>query len=171
MFTVLRKYMRGTKRKCNKMIAYINEATNTFPDVDLIDGYWHVHLLGEHDFIDSANVPIEARKLIIQTLIDRGRHLISIKPKLGILTRVVVCINLPKLSDSQIIVFFADKHYNDFFKRENQKQKWIPLPATRSLKHEYKLNIPFEMDEKGYKEEIVYLENSLISELWFFGEL
>ncbi len=166
-----RKTVRGARRKCNAMITSINELTEVFPSADGKSGYWHMHLPVGRNFIDSKRAPSYVRKNCMQALINRVEHLMDIKADSQVRTRVAACITLPRMWDSQIIVFFDETYYKRFFNRTCEEQKWFPLPPQRNLLKEYGLSVPEGMSVRGFKE--VYTENGKVieSELWFFGEL
>lgn len=166
-----KKKVRGVKRKCNKMVKYVNGLTEFFPEANLDFGYWHLHLPVAQEFIDSIKTPHPVRRLCIQLLIIRAKHLIDIKPELDINIRVVACIQLPNLWNSQIIVFFGESYFESFFDRNNECQKWILLDSNRNISKELKVDVPSGLDVKGYREEIIDDDNKSISELWFIGEL
>lgn len=153
------------------MVKDIIDLIGLFPEVDLNYGYWHMHLPFSQIFIDSSKTPSQVRRLCIQTLIDSVKHLIEIKPKLNIPTRVVAAINLPSLWHSQIIIFFSEDYFSSFFNRNNDYQKWIPLPDKRSIIQEWNLKIPDTFKVKGYKEEINDEDYKATSELWYIGEI
>lgn len=166
-----KKKVRGTKRKCKSMIRSINDMTTDFPAIDMSRGYWHIHLPVSQEFIDSSKTPSKTRKACIQTLINRVCYLIDIKPNIDINVRVIACITLPKLRNSQIVVFFSENYYKNFFNRDSEEQKWKPLPSQRSISKEYNLDLPIGLSEKGYQEETVDENRKSKSELWFIGEL
>ncbi|OGO83074.1 MAG: hypothetical protein A2Y18_06735 [Clostridiales bacterium GWD2_32_19] len=152
------------------MIKRITELTNVFPKADLDYGYWHIHLPASQGFIDSYKTPASVRKKCIQTLIDRVKFLIDIKPESDIPIRVVACITLPYLWDSQVIVFFGDDYYRNFFNRNNEFQKWTLLSEVYIL-NDWKVYSPCDLAIKGYKEEIIYEDYKSTSELWFIGDV
>ena len=171
LYSSSRKKVRGAKRKCRAMVNSINELTSIFPEVNMERGYWHMHLPVRQEFIDTIKTPSKARKFCIQALIDRAKHLIDNKPDAAVSTRVVACISLPNLFDSQIIVFFGASYFESFFNRDTDDQKWIPLPPNRSVSREFNLEIPMGLTEKGFREELVDEDFRSTSELWFVGEL
>jgi hypothetical protein len=166
-----KKKVRGTKRKSQIMIKNIEEWTKRFPDEDFEYGYWHKHVNQNHTFIGSTKTPSSMRRLLIQTLINRVEYLIRIKPKMNFLVRVIAVITLPNLMDSQIIVFFGEKHFKDFFNRNDKFQIWKHLPNKRSIAMEWKLKIPENMKIKGYEEQVLVGNTKTNSEIWFIGEL
>lgn len=165
-----KKKVRGVKRKSKIMVSNLKAWTEKFPEVDLEYGYWHIHMPLTQAFINSTKTPSSVKRLCIQTLINRVEYLTSIKPKIDMTVRVVALINIPDLSESQIIIFFGDKHFNGFFDRNDEFQKWIELPKKRSIVHEWNLEISKHLSIKGYKE-ILDNDSKSINELWFIGEL
>jgi len=55
---------------------------------------------------------------------------------------VIAAIDLPRLFDSQLIVFFGQDYFSRFFTRETPDQMWVALPPHRSLEREWSLRIP-----------------------------
>lgn len=166
-----RKKIRGKSRKFKVMEKNLKELTSEFPKIDLDYGYWHLHIPTSQRFIDSYKTPVALRRKCIQLIIDRVEFLINNKLQSDIATRVVACINLPSLWDSQIIVFFGDEYYKNFFNRNTKYQKWIPLLKERNICKEWDLNFPSSMKVKGYKEEIYEEDLCYEGELWFIGEI
>ena len=166
-----KKKVRGQIRKFKNMENNIIESTSEFPEIDLDYGYWHLHIPISQRFIDSYKTPVALRRKCIQLIIDRVEFLINNKLQSDIDTRVVACINLPSLWDSQIIVFFGDEYYKNFFNRNTEYQKWIPFSKERNIFKEWDLNFPSSMKVKGYKEEINEEDLSFEGELWFIGEI
>ncbi|MCF8566231.1 DUF3916 domain-containing protein [Alicyclobacillus tolerans] len=164
------KKIRGIKRKTNNMVRSIEELTEEFPS-DFYRGFWHIHLPVAKSFIDSEKTPKSIRHLCIQTLVERTQHLISIKPDLPDVTRVVAAIELPNLWDSQIIVFYGNQHFDGFFDRNDESQKWTPLSETRNIADEWGLSIPHEMSIMGVKEVLTDEDYVHEGEIWFIGEL
>lgn len=166
-----KKKVRGAKRKCIKMVNCINKLTELFPEEALEYGNWHLHLPIPEEFIDSTKTPHQVKRLCIQTLIYRVKHLITTKAGLNVNLRVMACIYLPHIWDSQIIIF-EEKYFEGFFNRDNEWQKWIPLHINRSIEKELKLNIPLGLGVWGFKEEITdYDDDKRICEVWCIGEV
>ncbi|MDZ4910358.1 DUF3916 domain-containing protein, partial [Clostridium perfringens] len=115
------------------------ELTSGFPKIDLGHGYWHLHIPTYQRFIDSYKTPASLRRKCIQLIIDRVEFLIKNKLQSDAPIRVVACINLPSLWDSQIIAFFGDEYYKNFFNRNTDYQKWIPLSKERDICKEWNL--------------------------------
>lgn len=167
-----KKKVRGLKRKIKSMVENMYEYTEEFPEEHYEGaGYWHMHLPVAQDLIDSSNTPQSVRKLCVQTLIDRVEHLVKAKPKTEESSRVVGSIDLPNLWDSQITVFFDQSYFEEFFDRDSDEQRWIPLPPNRNIAREWGLEVPSDLKIKGYKEEIHDEDYDHVGEIWFIGEL
>ena len=167
----LKKKVRGQKRKVKSMIEGINIEIEKFPDIDIENGYWHMHLPIKQSFIDSDKVPLKIRRLCIQTIIDATKRLIRIKPKSDIKIRVIAFINLPALWYSEIIVFFGESHFEGYFYRNNEYQKWTPLEDKRNIVKEWNLRVSETFKAKGYKEILTNDDSIYENELWYIGEI
>jgi hypothetical protein len=153
------------------MVNRIGEETINFP-TDFYKGYWHLHLPVGQDFISSNKTPFGIKQLCIKTLIERAEHLIKIKPDTLEKVRVVITVDLPDLWSSQIIVFSGDSHFDGFFERNDEYQKWTPLPKERNFESEWDIYIPEDMNVLGFKEEITDEDGDKYNgEIWVFGEL
>ncbi|MGE7765936.1 DUF3916 domain-containing protein [Peribacillus sp. NPDC096540] len=165
------KKLRGLKRKTRNMIKRIGEETTDFPS-DFYKGYWHLHLPVDQGFIDSDRTPFGIKRICVQTLLDRAEHLIEIKPNTPDKCRVVVSIDFPALFDSQIIVFCGNSHFEGFFERNDEFQKWIPLSEEGNFENEWRINISENMNVLGFKEEINDEDGEVYKkDIWFIGEL
>jgi hypothetical protein len=165
------KKLRGLRRKTRNMIKRIWEETSDFP-LDFYNGYWHFHLPAAQDFIDSDRTPFGIKRVCVQTLLERAKHLIEIKPHNPEKYRVVVYISFQALFDSQIIVFAGDSHFRGFFNRNDEFQKWIPLSKERNFESDWRINIPKDMNALGFKEEITDEDGETFKrDIWFIGEL
>ncbi|WP_027409374.1 DUF3916 domain-containing protein [Anoxybacteroides tepidamans] len=165
------KKLRGLKRKIRNMIQRIEQETAMFP-MDFYNGYWHFHVPVAQNFISSSKTPYGIKQLCIQTLLARAEHLIKIRPDTSEKARVVVAITLPDLSGSQMIVFYGDSHFEGFFDRNDEFQKWSPLSKERNFEREWGINIPDNMSVLGFKEQINDGDGDIFEqEIWFMGEL
>lgn len=164
-----KKKIRGKTRKFKQIEYELIESTSEFPEIDLEYGYCHFHIPGNQKFIDSCKTPVSLRRKYIKLILDRVGFLIDNKIESDIPIRVVGCINLPDLWSSQIIVFFGDDYFSNFFDRDSEYEKWIPLSEERDICKEWNLNTSKKI--KGYKEEIYDEELLHKGEIWFIGEL
>lgn len=110
------------------------------------------------------------RRAAIQALVNAAAKLRAAVSHPGA-TRVVAAVSLPEIFDSQLIVFFGDAHWNEFFDRRSDDQRWTVLPQSRSLAREWRIQIPEGMIERGYRETVQDESYASHGELWFVGEL
>lgn len=164
------KKIRGLKRKTEDMVKRIKEYTLVFP-TEFYNGYWHLHLPVHQGFIGSDKTPRKIKRLCMQTLVNRAEHLIELKPDDQEIYRVVVAIDLPGLWNSQIIVFRGDDHFKNFFNRNTEYQKWIPLSDNRNIQTEWGLTVPDSLAISGFQEVIDDEDGYYESEIWFIGEI
>ncbi|AFM40532.1 hypothetical protein Desaci_1521 [Desulfosporosinus acidiphilus SJ4] len=165
-----RKKVRGLKRKCKAMIRKIENYTFNIPQKNS-RGYWHLHLPVAENFIDSTATPGSVRRLYIQKLIERIVYLINIREDNGTFSRIVAAISLPKLWDSQIIIFNSQEYFESFFETNYFEQGWVLLPSSRDFKTNWSLEIPRNLKVEGYKAAINSENYSHSGEIWFIGEL
>lgn len=166
-----RKKVRGRARKIRQLERNLRIATNTFPPIDLHRGFWHLHLPTSKNFIDSAKTGHRTRRTCVQILIDFSQHLAELKPNSDSPIRVVAAISLPRLWDSQVVVFFGDTHYRDFFNRSSDSQKWEAFRDDRNLVSEWSLRVPDSVRARGFKETIIEDDWKAEGEIWFVGDL
>ncbi|WP_106532470.1 DUF3916 domain-containing protein [Planomicrobium soli] len=164
------KKVRGKHRKMKSLIQRIEEYTEAFPE-EFHNGYWYLPLPAAEDFINSSKTPAKVKRLCIQTLLDRGRRLSSMKPGKEKFC-VVISVCLPDLWRSQLIIFEEDFCFEGFFNRNNEDQKWLPLPLERNLQTEWSLAAPNHFRSFGFQEVITDKEAGYFydGELWFIGE-
>ena len=166
----------STKRRSNHqnvqaMRKHLTQQTTVFPQPHANSDYWHLPLPVARDWIDAPDTSLATRTQCVQMLVNRAQHLITLAPPDGQRTRVVVAITLPKLFDSQLIVFFGTAYFLTFFTRDTDFQRWTPLPPTRSFISEWDIHVPTGLMEQGYEEEINDEAYQHCGERWFIGQL
>lgn len=152
------------------MINRIEENTMVFP-TEFYNGYWHMHLPVGQGFISSDKTPRKIKRLCIQTLLNRAEYLKGLQPQDEEKYRVVVLITLPSLWNSQIIIFQGEDYFKDFFNRDSDYYKWIPLSDNRNIQTEWMLANPANFAISGFKEVIDDEDGYYESEMWFIGEV
>ncbi|TXR69418.1 DUF3916 domain-containing protein [Bacillus sp. AY18-3] len=165
------KKIRGMKRKTNTMIKRIEEHTKTFPSAFYNDEYCYMPLPVSHAFIDSYKTPRKVKRSCIQTLLNQANHLIKIKPSDTRTYRVVVLISIESLWDSQIIIFKNEGYFHNFFNRNSEFQKWIPLSNESDFWKTWGISICPTVQTLHFQE-VIYNEDTIDEkEIWFVGEL
>jgi hypothetical protein len=167
-----KKKVRGLKRRKKTLTNCVIDMTEQMPNPSECGlGYWHLHLPFAQAYINSEKTPNKLRRDIMQILINRVSHLKNIKTQEQDEYRIYTLISLPDLFDSQIVVLPDKSWFDGFFERDSKEQKWLPLDKSRNLIEEWKLNLPSDLDVKGYKEIISEEDYYSEGEKWFIGEL
>lgn len=163
--TPLKSKPRGVGRKCRNMVRDIESCTDELPLSE--ERYWHFHLPVDRKFIDSTATPMSVRRLCVQTLIDQALRLAR---NCSVPSRVVVAVILPKLSDSQIIRFWSEDYFQNFFERDSEDQMWIPI-REESLARLWNLRLPDNFRERGYTEIMRDGKDVPHEQIWFLGQI
>lgn len=157
------------------MIKEFTALTSVFPEPEYsgIPQYRYVRLPRSSLFVDSPEIPLSFRRLCIQALIDHAQHLIDIRPRSKAHARVIAEIDLPRLSNSGIIIFFEPGYLDkcECFRPDLKNQGWTPLSSCRGLEKEWIVSIPDKLSVTGYQEEIRDDNEVYTREFWFVGEL
>ena len=106
----------------------------------------------------------------VHGLLDATSRLRELRPPPST-ARLVVAINLPLTSQSQIIAFFSNDYFTTFFDRKSATQTWIPLEESRSIVREWSLELPPGFSERGFQEHFFEDDYEEHGEMWFLGEL
>ncbi|WP_242212445.1 DUF3916 domain-containing protein [Bacillus cereus group sp. BfR-BA-01383] len=165
------KKIRGMKRRTNTMIKRIEEHTKTFPSTFHNDEYWYMPLPVSQAFIDSRKTPRKVKRLCMQTLLNQANQLIKMKPSDTHTYRVVVMISIADLWGSQIIVFKNDDYFHNFFNRNSEYQKWIPLSNESDFWKTWRISICHTVQTLQFQEIIHDEDECFKKEIWFIGEL
>ena len=155
------KKQKGVYRKLNLL----------FKKIDLFeqvrkDNMYEEFVVPSNNFLDVSKISIK-RKFIIKWL-EITEKLINNKDN-KTFCRIVGMIETKETSNSRIIVFYNEKYYNNFWKRESSYQTWERLDPKKSLKQ--RLNIQTNLKEIGFKETLNDDDFKYETELWFWGEL
>jgi hypothetical protein len=164
--------VRGLRRRTLAMVRDIGQLAMVTPGEDREGcGYWHAHVPVAEAFIDSPVTPRSIRRLCIQAMIDAANSLRTAQQQRGTDCRVTAAVDLPRLFDSQLIVFFGEDYFSRFFTRETPDQTWVALPPHRSLGREWSLRIPAGFSEWGFSETLRDEDFERRGEVWFCGDL
>ncbi|PQV63469.1 Protein of unknown function (DUF3916) [Abditibacterium utsteinense] len=161
--------VRGLRRKVRSLMRRIEEESELFPAPHQGQSYWHLPFPSQQKFIDSQATPIGVRRLCIQKFINQAHALSLVAPSFQ-KTRVVVAVTLPKIWQSQIIIFFGEDYFGSFFERNTEAQRWT-LMEGKSLSRQWNLALPATFSERGYCEERKDEDEFHRGQIWFIGQL
>jgi hypothetical protein len=165
MYDWTSKKQRGLTKKYNDLKERINECTKDFPVVDY--RYWNLKLPCSRAILESKKIKKSYLQDLIKYLISRADYLESIKPA-DISSNIVVCIMPSNMWRSELIVFFDNDYYNDFFNRTDIFQTWIKLSSSKEFVNNWNLNVE-EHKIVGYSERVLNDDGEYQEqELWFY---
>lgn len=156
---------RGQRRKLKNLLSNIDKF-EAFTDVDI--EYEHFHVPST-PWIECPKTSRKVKTAFCKKWIEKTNEFICQKPDNLTFCKVVAVISYPKLWDSQIIIFYDEKYYKDFWNRKGPYQTWIRIEdKTRSFIKTR--GIKTWLPETGYKEIINEEDKIYKSYLWYYGE-
>ena len=160
---------RGQRRKLKRLIYYLEKDTKDFPMHEREYDHWHMPC--DESFINSYKTSGKIKTAAMQCMIDCAQHLYTIKPKDIDFCSIVCMISYPDIWNSQIIIFFNQEYFDNFFIRNSNEQTWSIL-NNKSMKEIRMLKIIPDFIEVGYLEEICDDGKKIYkNELWLYKEL
>lgn len=150
-----------------KIHTYITKNTVTFPK-EFYNNNWHFHL-----FLDlETKIDENVKRLFLKSILYGVNRLIALKPSDSFCVGALFDPN--DLFTSTIDVFTDKTVASEFFKRNDEFQKWIPLQNKRNISNE--LNLQTELFVCGFKtlelnDEDDSMSHYIEGELWYVGEV
>ncbi len=166
-YTSNNKKQRGQRRKLKRLLKYIDEF---IPFEDTQKQYEHFHVPCRSDFLNSRKTSSKIRTAFVKKWVETVEKFISEKPKDIPFCKVVGLVSEEDLWESQIIIFYDDYYYNNFWNRNWGYQTWTQINNRRSLKEIYRLGT--SLNELCYEEKLVDEDDSTIfyTTMWFYME-
>ena len=160
---------RGQRRKFNRLLKNISEI-EPYQDIEEINewGYEHFHVPCPI-WLDMPKTSSKIKTAFCKAWISKTEEILKAKPKELEFCKVVCGLCIPNLRDSQIIIFFDKKYYESFWDRHGGYQDWSKISNGLSLMRER--NIVTDLKEIGFKETITDEDYTVVSHIWFYGEV
>ena len=124
--------------------------------------------------IQSTKIHGRIKTGFCRAWIGETERLIAQKPETLSFCKIVGIIDMPYLWESQIIIFYDNDYYNNFWDRNHEIQQWTRMETKRSLLTErnIKTKLPemliHEVNKDEEKDGREYVTHS---DLWCYGEL
>lgn len=155
---------RGQKRKLNRLLNDINKIQPLF---DYAGEYEHYHVPCGW-WISEPKTSSTVKTEFCKKWLDRTQEIINFKPQNDKFCRIVADITNPNFWSSQIIIFYDENYYNNFFNRTGPYQTWTLIEERSFMKSR---GIKSGLKEKGYVEVLNDEDGSYKCEIWFYGEI
>lgn len=119
-------------------------------------------------WLDQPKTSSKIKTEFCRKWLKKTEEFIACKPKELPFCKVVAAICYPHVRNSQIIIFYDEKYYSTFWKRDGEYQKWTRIESGKSFAKER--NIKTDLPETGYIEELFDEDYYVKSYIWFYGE-
>ena len=161
--------VRGQKRRLKQLLKYIDEI-KPYTKAERADEvrFEHYHVPSTV-WIEKPKTSSKIKTVFCKAWIRKTEEILKAKPKDIEFCKVVCNLTVPKLWDSQIIIFYDRKYYESFWDRQVGWQNWTMIENGSSLKKER--NIQTDLNEVCFKETIIDEEYTSVSNIWFYGEV
>lgn len=135
--------------------------------------YWNWKVPVCSTLIEGENATPAIQRECAQLLINACAKLIRAKPLNRPDLRVACCVSLPDMFSSELCIYLQESYFLGHITPGTNEFGEIVALSSRSLAHEWGLNLPKGVLERGVH--VNYPEadtrESLICDRWFFGEV
>jgi hypothetical protein len=157
---------RGQSRRAKSLLSNIDRIT---PYADTGGRYEHFHVpCGP--FISSPKTSGTIKTDFCRAWLEKTALILEQKPKELSFCKVVALIDTADLWESQIIIFYDESYYREFWSRDSEEQTWTPLSENNGSFAKAR-NMKTSLKEKGYLELRRDEGVSRRSVLWFYGDV
>ena len=160
MYDIFAKKQRWHKREYRNIIKYINSIE---PEYKISDYYnYEVIKVRTNLFFRPMK---KYKKDIILALVKKTEEIVENKPDNFDFCKVVLSFSENNVGFSNIIIFFDNNTYSDFFDRDNSYQKWKKIKKDSILDS---INFKTFLNESCYLEFLYEEDYTFKNILWFY---
>lgn len=156
--------IRGQKRRLKSLL---NDIDNIKPSFHFADAYEHFHIPCGW-WISEPKTNSKVHTEFCKKWLEKTQGIIDSKPKDNRFCKVVADITYPCFWNSQIIIFYDEDYYIDFFNRHGPYQTWTLIENKSFINERFIIS---DLNEKGYNEVINDVNETYKCEIWFYGEI
>ncbi len=154
---------RGQKRKFKMLLRWMDKI-EPFMETGEEQEHFHVPC---GTWLSMPKTSGRVKTEFCRKWIKKTEEIILRKPKDLPFCKVVAAVCCPDVRSSQIIIFYDEKYYSTFWKRDGVYQKWTRIEGKSFAKER---NIKTDLPETGYIEELQDEDYNCKSYIWFYGE-
>lgn len=159
------KKQRGQKRRLKALL----EGIERIMPFGSTDARYECFSVPSSPFISSPKTSGKVKTVFCRAWLKKAEEIAEKTPEELSFCRVVALINECDLWRSQIIVFYDQAYFEEFWKRDCAEQQWAPMKKeSRSfIKERF---IATNLKETGYRETV--LDDGILkrSILWFYSK-
>ena len=156
--------VRGQKRKLNNLL---NNIAKIQPSFDYIGKYEHFHVPCGW-WISEPKTSSIVKTEFCKKWLDKTQEIVNSKPQNDKFCKIVADIASPCFWHSQIIIFYDEDYFNNFFNRTDPYQTWTLIENKSFIKPR---GIKSKLKENGYIELLDDEDRIYKCEIWFYSEL
>lgn len=156
--------VRGQRRRLKSLLKNIE---NIQPSFNYAEEYEHFHLPCGW-WISEPKTYSKVKTAFCRKWLEKTEEMIASKPNDDRFCRVVADITSPCFWNSQIIIFYDETYFNDFFNRPGPYQTWTLIENKSFMKER---GLKSALKEKGYAEVLDDEDGTYTCEIWFYGEV
>lgn len=165
MYDISRKKQRWYRRECRRLIKFINSIKPDYIPEPPLEFDECIKIYANLFFKPKGKNRIE----LMAALLKKAEEIIVGKPENLRFCKVVLAVYENNIAWSEIIIFFDEKYYYDFWLRTNiQVQKWTKIYEPSFAES---LGLNTDLSEVCYLEEVQNDEDNYKQKIWFYGEI
>lgn len=160
-----RKKQRGQYRKLRSMFRKIDE----FTPFKRTDREFEAFNVPSDMFIEHKHTSGKIKTEFCRKWLKTTELFLAQKPKDIPFCKIAAILSVPNLWCSEIIIFYDESYWSEFFIRTGSEQYWTQIPDNISFSK--KRNIKTQLSEQGYYEKLIDEVYIYENEIWVYGEL
>lgn len=165
MYDISRKKQRWYRREFRRLIKFINSIKPNYIPESPLEFDECIKIYANLFFKPKGKNRIE----LMAVLLKKAEEIIAGKPENLRFCKVVLAVYENNIAWSEIIIFFDEKYYHDFWRRTNiQVQRWTKIDEPSFAKS---LGVKTNLKECCYLEEVQNDEENYKQKIWFYGEI
>ena len=163
-------------RKCRSLRRWADGFAERWRDIPAGQrDYWNWKIPMPRALVSAPGARLPVQKVCAQALVDAAWRLSQASSPEMAHARVVAIVSFPDMFASEVCAFLSEDYFNGFCERDDDDQRWAPMPASNGLAARLGLRLPAGFQERGYwetcRDETADPPWITEGEVWLIGEL